>query len=325
MIKEWLIGIGGILGGFAAYLWFNDKTSGMNFILDCRDRIRLMKRSIDAWDAHWQENLPHSDVIISLTTLPSRLPYIEDTLKSLLYQRYAPHQIRLYIPKYSLRENCSYKLPAYLDHLQSLKIIRCDDYGPATKYIPALRQCPPGQKILVVDDDRIYPPSLVGNFCRWSEENPHIAIGAAGWIVPSDLTDRELTFWRNLWQIPPAPIKSTRISQERRVHILEGYAGYLIKPEFFELVDLSDYENAPSSAFYVDDVWMSAHCRVPRYVFPADRHVFNHWRTKVFDRTALWQINNGDGDPEKRNNTIMIRFFQQQWEPLEKEAKPLEI
>jgi hypothetical protein len=316
MVVDWLVGIACLVGACAAYTWCHDKLNGTDLVRDTWDQIRLAMRSIEAWDQTWRSNPLRSGIIVCLTTLPSRLPYIEPTLKSLLYQTRSPLRIRLHIPDYSIREGCRYVIPPYLTHLSGIEIVICKDHGPATKFIPAVQDLPAGQPILVVDDDRIYPPTLVDNFQHWSEQNPETAIGAAGWIVPHDLTDRELNFWRNFRQTPPAPLKSTRIHRRRRVHILEGYAGYLIKPEFFDPTHLTDYNAAPASAFYVDDVWMSAHCRVPRVVFPADRHVFKHWRDRPFEDTALWRVNNGGGDPEKRNNTIMIRHFAGQWEAL---------
>ena len=111
-------------------------------------------------------------------------------------------------------------------------------------------------------------------------------------------------------------MKSTRIQKEQPVHVLEGYAGYLIKPKFFDLQQLGDYRRAPQAAHFVDDVWMSAHCLVPRYVIPSSRHAFNGPKGRHFDRAALWRINNGQGDPERRNNTILIRHFQERWQPL---------
>jgi hypothetical protein len=280
------------------------------------DRHRLALRPLDAWDEYWKSNPRRTEIIISLTTIPSRLPALEPTIKSLLYQTRSAQRIRVYLPWRSLREDRSYEIPDFLNRLRAVDIVRCDDSGPATKFYPALQEFPPDQAILIVDDDRLYPPGFVDDFYHWTQRYPDIAIGAAGWIVPSDLTDRELTFWRNLWLVPPAPIKSTRIHTLVAVHILEGYAGYLIKPRFFDLDQLGKYGQAPDAAFYVDDVWMSAHCRVPRYVIPADRHAFNDPRGRHFDQAALWRINNGQGVPERRNNTLLIRHFRERWTPL---------
>lgn len=308
-----------VLLGIAGGLWFSSRLSGANYLREGLDRIRLDRHSLEYWDNAWASNPRRSDIIVCLTTIPSRLGDLDQTLKSLLDQSRSPQHIRLYLPRWSIREAREYEVPSFLTQLRSLEIIRCEDYGPATKFIPALQDLPLEQSLLIVDDDRLYPNCLVDNFHRWSQDNPGIAIGAAGWIVPSDLTDRELTLWRNLRQIPPAPIKSTRTKKKRPVHILEGYAGYLIKPKFFDLEQIKNFSQAPPATFYVDDVWMSAHCLVPRYVFPARRHAFNHPKGHHFDPSALWRINNGHGDPKKRSNTILVRYFKNRWKSLEED------
>ena len=90
---------------------------------------------------------------ICLSTTPSRINHLTDTLKSLFAQSRSPQGIRLHIPEFSKREHCAYEIPPYLDDLEGVEIIRCDDLGPATKLIPALRDFGDDQKILVVDDD----------------------------------------------------------------------------------------------------------------------------------------------------------------------------
>ena len=295
---------------------FYNRLSGMNFWLDTRDLIRLHRRTLQEWDTVWANNPVESDIIICLTTLPSRLNHIELTLKSLLHQQRRPQKIRLHIPDRSIRQKTTYEIPDYLHHLQGVDIVRCTDFGPATKLIPAVLDLPSHTRLLIVDDDRLYPSSFVETFHNYAQQHPDVAFGQAGWIVPADLTDRALTFWSNLYQTPPAPLKSTRIKQTIEVNILEGYAGYLVQPGFFDPDQLTDYTDAPPAAFFVDDVWVSAHCRAPRYVIPTQRQIFNPWRRRPFDQTALYRINDGNGKPEQRNNTIMIRYFRDHWQPL---------
>ncbi len=76
--------------------------------------------------------------MVSLTSLPSRLPYIATTLKSLLRQERLPKRIRLNLPAFSKREQTAYVIPDWLKNLQSVEIVSCEDYGPATKLIPSL-------------------------------------------------------------------------------------------------------------------------------------------------------------------------------------------
>ena len=288
--------------------------TGRHALLDQRDKLRLLSRSLAAWDAHCAAKPKGSAIIVCLTTTPSRISRLPATLKSLLYQTCRPQAIRLHIPEFSRREQVVYQIPAALRHLKCIELVRCADRGPATKLLPALETFESQQQLLVVDDDRLYPPDLISTFEQWSHALPHAALGLSGWRVPRDLTDRPVTLLNNIRQIPPAPLKSTRLRQPQPVDILMGYTGYLVRPAFFDLAAARNYVGAPDAAFYVDDVWISAHCQVPKYVIPSHRHCFiprKDWF--LHDRTALYRINNGGGDPHQRNTTIMLRHFKAHW------------
>lgn len=292
--------------------------SGRNWLCDAIDQLRINRRSLSFWDDFWVANPNQSDVIICLTTTPIRIAHIAATLKSLMSQTRRPQKIRLHIPDFSTREQCSYEIPAELKNLQSVEIIPCQDFGPATKLIPALQEFilnqNLAQQILIVDDDMVYPRNMVENFYHWAHLYPNWAIGSSGWIVPQDLTDRPTTLVSNIKQLPPTPIKSTRIRQRKEIDILQGYSGFMVQPCFFNLEEITDYANKPEAAFYVDDVWISAHCHAPKYVLPAERYCWEVWgKRSFFKENSLGRINRGNGDHEKRNNTIMIRHFKDRW------------
>jgi hypothetical protein len=118
----------------------------------------------------------------------------------------------------------------------------------------------------------------------------------------------------HLLKHPPAPILGTTIRRPHKVDILQGYSGYLVRPRFFDFKSVADYSRAPQSAFFVDDVWFSAHCKADKVVFPARRFCIDRlWRYRFFKRNSLGRINRGGGDALKRNNTIVIRHFADRW------------
>ena len=143
------------MAGAGALLLY-EHYAGENPILDTVYDLRLRRLDLDALDRFCVTNRRRSDVIVSLTTLPSRVDRLPLTLKSLLAQRMSPSAIRLHVPPVSRREGRPYEIPAHLRRLRSVTIVPADDYGPATKVIPALLDLPGDRRILVVDDDRIY-------------------------------------------------------------------------------------------------------------------------------------------------------------------------
>jgi hypothetical protein len=99
-----------------------------------------------------------------LTTLPSRIGKIRDTLDSLLEQTVVPDKIFLSIPDRSLREGSSYVLPEWLANkiLPRVDVVHCDqDYGPGTKLLGCLPHITRPACLIVVDDDLKYSPFVV--------------------------------------------------------------------------------------------------------------------------------------------------------------------
>ena len=123
-----------------------DRRSGRRLWLDLRDKLRMRMRSVQRGDDRNSANPHRSDIIVCLTTLPSRMARIDGTLKSLLFQTKAPRSIRIHLPSISKREGTPYDVPQWLRDLKAVEIIECgDDYGPATKLVPALLDLPADQ------------------------------------------------------------------------------------------------------------------------------------------------------------------------------------
>jgi len=300
--------------GLGAGLFLYERFAGEHPLLDGLYDLRLRGLDIEALDRRNLENACRSDVIVTMTTLPSRIDRIGPTIKSLLNQTVSPAAIRLNVPEASRREGTPYLIPAWLARLRSVTIVRSADYGPATKLIPTLLAVHPGQRLIVVDDDRIYHRHLVEQLLRQSGEQPGAAVGGSGWDVPPDLTDRPTTIMATLRGTPPAPIKCTRVGRARDVDILQGLGGYLVKADFFDAARLADYTGAPDAAFFVDDVWISAHCRVRKVVCRGRRTNFPSLAdARFFKRSSVALVNRGTGTVESRNNTIMLRYFKDCW------------
>lgn len=300
-----------MLGLVAIYL--HHLFEGECLPLDLWREWQLARVPLDELDRRWAADPARSDIVISLTTIPSRIDVIDDTLKSLLDQRRRPARIVLNVPRESLRERRAYDVPERLKRLASVEIRPCDDLGPATKSIPALLAGQADQPVLVVDDDRIYPPGLVAEFERWAGMRPDAALTAAGWVVPEDLTDRPTTLKSNLLMLPPAPLRGTRLKTPQPVDIVMGVMGYLVRPRFFDPAELTDF-SGPEALRFVDDVRTSALCRAERLVIPVARLGFlPKRRWSHYKDTALANINRGSGDAETRGNTVAIRHYAERW------------
>src|SRR5436190_22148358 len=99
-------------------------------------------------------------IIASLTTVPGRINNLRPTIRSLLKQTRPPDEIVLAIPEFSIREQRPYVVPEYLLRLPRLRVLHClKDWGPATKFIPIVREELAAGRgftlIMVVIDDRV--------------------------------------------------------------------------------------------------------------------------------------------------------------------------
>lgn len=289
-------------------LW--DIFHGRNVLIEVGQEVALMRRSLAELDAFCQSNPNRSDVIVSLTTLPSRLPMIGDTIKSLLAQTRAPAEIRLYLPRASRREPTPYEVPPGLRALKSLRICDCAvDCGPAMKFLPALSTLAPDAKLLVVDDDRIYQRGMLAMLDDAAKAEPDAAYGLGGWIVPHDLIDRPTNWMMILRKQPPAQVRPAQITARTEIDVLMGAHAYLVRPRFFDLDRLAQLGSAPEAVYFADDIWISGHCRVPKYAMPARLVDFQPYRhVRAYDRSSLGWLNRADR-PEQRMNSVMLRHF----------------
>ena len=204
-------------------------------------------------------------VIASLTTLPDRIFNLEPTLRCLLNQTRPPDEIVLSIPEFSVRQKRPYSIPKYLSQFPTLRIVPCKtDWGPATKFIPLVQEeLAAGRAdtlIMVVDDDRIYPRDALETYLHYHEQFPNAALCFRGGPMP-----------RNFYWFLPKLFLGSRLREAKRVAVITGCGSYLIQPRFFDSA-LWNYSDAPASAFYMDDIWISGNLDrrgVEKYVVPA--------------------------------------------------------
>ncbi|WP_424962262.1 hypothetical protein [Ekhidna sp.] len=289
--------------------------SGKNLIRDFAHFVVIRRKSLKNLDEAWSKSNDRSEIILSLTTIPERIDHIQPTIKCLLHQRRLPQKICINIPFKSFRNNKEYIIPTWLTELMAVEIVRVDqDYGPATKFIPTLDSATQDQLILVVDDDKMYPPNYVNEFERTEKEHPECILAASGWRVPKDLIDKPTTLRSNLLKIPPTPVKGTRIKDLYKTDIIQGYSGYLIKPKFFDLDTIKDYSDAPEQIKFVDDIWISAHSKVDKFVLPLKRYCYTSpVNQSFFKSTSLAKINNWNRNNADRNNTVALKYFKDKW------------
>lgn len=166
-------------------------------------------------------------VIISFTTIPNRIDISKYMLSSILDQTVRVDEVRLYIPHKTFKGQ-EYTIPTWMKNLQktwpefSIKV--CDkDWGPATKIIPAVLDEKDSNNFLIyMDDDMVYHPETIERLITASNRHPRQAICHV--------------FSRNC---------------------MEGFAGCLVRPAFFDIEKLTRQDEYPKECFFEDDVYIS--------------------------------------------------------------------
>lgn len=205
-------------------------------------------------------------VVVSLSTIPTRVPYLHRIINQLQNQTYPIDKIYLNIPYYSNREKREYPpLPDNLN-LKNVQVIRCEDRGPITKLYPVLQYETHDDTIIItLDDDVSYIPTRVETLVKWCRLYPNSALAATGYIIGN---------WYNYFGHIECPEKITTVS------IIEGYSGCAYRRKFFN-TDLLDYSGAPKESYYHDDVWISGYLalqNIDRLVHP---EFFLDWKNNL--------------------------------------------
>jgi Glycosyl transferase family 2 len=263
-----------------------------------RQQVRFIRETLARG-----ERLNHRRVIASLTTVPDRINNLRPTIRSLLKQTRPPDEIVLAIPEFSIREQRPYVVPKYISRLPRVRVLHCpEDWGPATKFIGAIQdELAAGREntlIMVVDDDRLYPRDALETYLYYSEQLPNAALCFRGAAMPStlDWDDAKMIYAKDL-------------REPRPVAVITGCGSYFVRPRFFDR-SLWDYSGAPSVAFYIDDIWISAWLSrrgVKRYVVPASSMMRSVSRQR---RTV--SLNKIPGRQKLNNETIT--FFRDAWD-----------
>lgn len=232
-------------------------------------------------------------LIISLTTIPSRIDKIEDCIKSLLNQS-IPIKIELWLPKIGIRDGIQIKkIPNYLiDNKISINYI--EDIGSISKIYFSLKKYSNEKDfiIITVDDDVKYPKNFVENLLKYSKLYPNSALCYRGRKILNNNLDY------NYIKL----LKSNEISKIEEIDIITGTWGVLYKSKFFT-EDFFILEK-DKKLNLTDDIVISAHMKkndIKSYVIPCKEQFTP---TEAHKINALWELNK-DG----KNNNYAINYF----------------
>ena len=186
-------------------------------------------------------------IVVSFSTLPSRVNNIPKVVNSILQNTIIPDIIYINIPKFSKRENKEYVINENLIDKSKMNKVKFNfittDYGPVTKLYPTLlNETDPETIIICIDDDKEYDPWTIEHLLNASEYFKNSCICVSGWN------------YINL-KLFALPITINIPNYVKKVNILQCYNGVLYKRKFFQ-EDFKNYLNI-TTCFTTDDILIS--------------------------------------------------------------------
>lgn len=116
------------------------------------------------------------DLIVSLTSFPSRINQVNIVIETLLRQTYQPHKIILWLAKEQFDSIDT--LPKKLIKLTKNSLFEikfCDDLRSHKKYYYTMKNYPK-YYVITVDDDTLYPENLIEKLVLKSKKYPNTII-----------------------------------------------------------------------------------------------------------------------------------------------------
>ncbi|MDG4714314.1 hypothetical protein [Winogradskyella marincola] len=190
-----------------------------------------------------------SAVIVSLTTIPSRIEYVYLPIKSLLNQTVPPKKIVLWLGEEFFTSKIE-DLPSTLQELipLGLEIEFCKDLKAHTKYYYAFKKYP-DNLVVTIDDDIIYPKNLIEVLLNKSNEFPKsVVANRVRKIVVDNAGFKSYREWK---------INTPRSNTPSHFLLATGVSGVLYNPSLF-LESIYDTQGMAKTNCIGDDIWLKA-------------------------------------------------------------------
>jgi hypothetical protein len=262
--------------------------------------------------------------IVSLSTIPSRFPFLAPVLDGLLAQTASIDEIRLYIPKrYRRFPDFDGTLPAVPKGVRICQT--SDDLGPASKVLFAVDDLRGSDcRIIYCDDDIIYEPTRFAQMVAESDIRPNTCISPDGGDFDGGKFPRQpravfaqKNFGYRLSRLRQLALELASGKKRAKpdfphmrragyVAIARGWGAVLVRPEFFS----ADAMDIPAIVWSVDDYWLSGNmaCNdVPIWAptgIPKPRYAGGVDVDALLDTTI-------DGHGRRDANQACVKYMQQ--------------
>lgn len=239
-------------------------------------------------------------IIISLTTISSRINILQFVIESLLTQTMKADYLYINISKnpYLLDEGFNF-IPFWLTELEKNKKIIInwvDNIGPYRKLIPLIKQFEPEDIIIICDDDVLYSENWLRDLYNESHNNPNTIVCYCARKIKKTFFNYvhcSYIYW---------PFFYGKGSHSDILPI--GVGGVLYKVNYLNLSSLLD-DNYLKIAPKADDIWFWNSCKPKLKVSVLEHNNSNTFST-ISTFYNLFELNYAS---KNSSRTFIIRKF----------------
>lgn len=250
-------------------------------------------------------------IYVGMTTVKNSAKYARVAISSILDQTLPPTAVLLSV---STETKAAMPDIHMWPNSSRIKVLASEeDQGPAMKYMQAigLLRSEENALIVIVDDDKIYPPTMLQDLLRgYEKEGPGSAVGCRGWTATPDCT-----YPRDGWELGVS-VYGHKSNASVNVDVLTGSDSYIFKPSVFRDDSLwQTCNDTLKMAMRMDDVWISgnlARLGIKRKVVPCRAECTDIQLDSV-SHGRIEHHNNLHGMRRHVINTILLQHFCDSW------------
>lgn len=231
---------------------FGKKNYGFDYVKCNQNIIRLAKEYLDLFGKRLEGSVMakrEKRIIVTLTSIPSRMDFLPYTIKSIYNQTVEPDFIILYLAKSDFNDDT---LPQSLKNIVGDRLIikYVEDLRSHKKYYYTLCNYP-NDIMITIDDDIIYSEKLIYNLLKKYEENPNSVVCSRSNII-NRFGDNPMSYntWRGIEEY-----EKRKIINNRDIFFTTG--GGTLFPNWLLTKESIKKEKFMKLTTTADDVWLN--------------------------------------------------------------------
>ncbi len=184
-------------------------------------------------------------IIVSLSTIPSRIRHIEPVIRSLINQSVPPDEIHIQLPKYCIKEQRGYDIPAFFkDYEQLIVNVPDKDLGSSTKWFYPLQYLKNENNtfLIIVDDDCSYQEDSIELLLKRLSEDENCCYCYTGGIIPR-LPQKVSNFSVSNISINNTLSIIENNNSDIKVDTIQGFSMFILSPFWFRNFDYSIFDS----------------------------------------------------------------------------------